>query len=310
MMSVRANGVWNPSAITLSANQTAQLLGVSCTSSTFCAAVGQEFVSGKELPLVATFNGLSWSAGGLIGKYAVSSHLSAVSCVVAKFCVAVGTIDHTTGADTPIAAIFNGSSWSLAPLPLAGSIGRQPKISVSCGAIGHCVSVVSALSAKPGQSIVETLSGSTWHAAPMPQPASQSSLFVSSISCADALHCVAVGHHATKPVIESLVGSSWTQTVLSVGSVSGAPVLLAVSCRSVTSCVAVGSTHLAGGVTAPFVARLAAGHWSVGPAPAIVAMGATKVLDSISCAATTTSCTAAGYSDDGVSRTAITVDIR
>jgi hypothetical protein len=113
--------VWNGASwsITPSPNVLAypsSLAGISCTSETWCTAVGGWLGSSYSETLVETWNGSSWSI--VPSPNASPGHaangLSAISCVSAAFCAAVGSESGVvTAFSIPYALIetWNGSSW-------------------------------------------------------------------------------------------------------------------------------------------------------------------------------------------------------
>jgi hypothetical protein len=154
-----------------------QLSTVSCPSAAFCAAVDYG-------PNVVTFNGTSWSKPSAIDP---GSHLQAVSCATASFCVA---LDRRGNAFT-----FNGRAWSapVSALPNGLTMG-EGGISwpvVSCPASDFCAAVDGA------DGNVATFTGRTW-SAPVNIDAKAAKsvnepvlIFLMSVSCRSAAFCVA-----------------------------------------------------------------------------------------------------------------------
>ena len=96
----------NPPGVDISS-----LSGVSCTSASFCMAVGSARTSVRDLALAEVWDGRSWSiqqmpapAGGLF--------INGVSCTSASACVAVGSYFATT-SEQPLAEVWNGTAWSI-----------------------------------------------------------------------------------------------------------------------------------------------------------------------------------------------------
>ena len=115
---------------------------------------------------------------------------------------------------------------------------------------------------------------------------------LSSVSCASATWCTAVGLSPAGPLVEAWNGEDWRTQLLPSGvsyqSLSG------VSCRSPTSCTAVGSQS-SGGSLAPLALHWNGASWIVEPAP--TPAGATSsALQAVACASST-ACTAVGYVD-------------
>ncbi len=114
---------WNGSAMSIvpspnSANGHGELYGVSCVSSTFCAAVGDSARS-NNTTLVETWNGASWSVIPSPSPGTIDNFLQAVSCVQATQCTAVGSYA-TTGPSRTLIEAWNGAAWSVVPSPNEG----------------------------------------------------------------------------------------------------------------------------------------------------------------------------------------------
>ena len=94
---------------------TALLLGVSCTSASYCVAVGAAGTSNTAAAASLVWNGTSWStvyppsvAKGLISMF------SDVSCTATGHCVAFGAYGKATALNgTPLAGYFSGGKWTL-----------------------------------------------------------------------------------------------------------------------------------------------------------------------------------------------------
>ncbi len=127
------------------------LLGVSCTSTRSCTAVGYDVPTSPVIPggihavnLVESWNGTTWSIVPSPNEGAESNNLFDVSCVSPTSCIAVGSeyegkkpkVSHT------LIESWNGTSWSVVPSP---NYGRTKAINlllgVSCLPSGSCAAV-------------------------------------------------------------------------------------------------------------------------------------------------------------------------
>ncbi len=140
------------------------LLGVACSERSVCLGVGSEFEPGPDYApgndggtdqAIAAWpasNGTAFSASSLAfpadayrgpASGNPKTKLGAVSCAPTNpdFCAAVGTYSATNGAIGPLAAIWNGSTWTQVALR------RGPVFlgSVSCPALGWCMAVGSTI---------------------------------------------------------------------------------------------------------------------------------------------------------------------
>jgi hypothetical protein len=120
--------------------QTAEFLGVSCSSSTACIAVGDitDFHSAGTT-LIERWNGALWSIQqvGTDG----SSWLSAVSCSSDVACAAVGYDVPSFSSCGPPEEGWDGTSWSTQPTPDWCSIGIPTLTGVSCISNTGCAAV-------------------------------------------------------------------------------------------------------------------------------------------------------------------------
>jgi len=175
------------------------LISVSCTSTSFCAAVDQ---SGNAI----TFDGTSWSSAQAID----TSGLTSVSCASSSFCVAVDV-----GGN---ARIYDGTSWSFVS-PVIDSATQLA--SVSCPSTSFCATV-------DQSGNVFTYDGSSWSTAQSIVP----NIWLTSVSCSSSSFCVAVDLNGDALTYD---GTSWS----AVDSVDQGAELRSVSCASPSFCEAV-----------------------------------------------------------------------
>jgi hypothetical protein len=117
------------------------LLGVSCSASNACTAVGGDFPSGggPQETLVERWNGTEWSIqtsqnpGG-----SEASVLHGISCPSATACMATG--DYVKAAvNVTLAERWNGSEWSLQSTPNPSGATFSALWSVTCPSVIECV---------------------------------------------------------------------------------------------------------------------------------------------------------------------------
>jgi hypothetical protein len=205
----------------------AWLNGVSCTSGTWCVAVGTVTDwTGNDRPLVERWNGSRWSRWQL-PKPAEGS-LYAVSCTRDRSCVAVGSV----GIHGLVESL-HGGVWTRQLL-------SQSLTGVSCTASGACTAV--------GGPLAFRWDGGRWRSQRTAKPRRNGpgGVALQAVSCASAGWCVAVGFNGCESLVERWNGSRWTvaQTP-DTGDCTergvGAPIFTGVSCASVSLCVAVGT---------------------------------------------------------------------
>ncbi|HEV2361533.1 MAG TPA: hypothetical protein VGS21_07515, partial [Acidimicrobiales bacterium] len=240
--------VWNGSAwqtgsIPLPAGSfLATLTGLSCSSPSFCMAVGN-YATGD---FSVVWNGTSWKLAPLIGGQ--NDRWWAVSCSASTWCLAVGS-SYVSTAFVPIADKWTGSAWAnaKAPLPPGGAAGELD--GVSCVSSLFCMAVGSYHTANAAEDAAwaSELSSGVWTATAT-TPSSSPSSTLGSVSCVSASSCVAAGDGSPAlavgpavgevPTVDAWNGSAWTGSTVS-PMASGAW-LYGVSCSG-ASCVSVGS---------------------------------------------------------------------
>jgi hypothetical protein len=175
-----------------------ELNGVSCTSSTWCVAVG--FDQGKGLPITESWDGSSWSVTSNPGA---AGPLYGVSCTSSSSCMAVGGSNPEQGT---MALAWDGTSWTALVTPPAGDTLEG----VSCPNTTDCVAVGYS---DGSPSLIEAWDGSAWSISPNPSPGSYSNT-LSAVSCSSPTTCAATGN-------------TWsnTQTFQTLAEIGYAPVI-------------------------------------------------------------------------------------
>jgi hypothetical protein len=157
------------------------LVGISCSSSGGCTAVGsasEDSGCNRCGTLAERFNGHRWT----LQRHTQTDSLQSVSCPAAKLCVAVG------GA---AAQVWNGRAWKLRRILAARGGGLT---GVSCPTRKLCVAVGTA---RHGRVLVERWNGSRWSAQAAPDPVGAKQIAVTGVSCPSTRSCVLVGSYAT-----------------------------------------------------------------------------------------------------------------
>lgn len=183
---------WNGTSWTLdtaelsaTSNKGYGLEGVSCTSATFCMAVGYE--RGGEQTVVEQWNGTDWSEDSVPSPASYFT-LNAVSCTGVTSCVAVGSGYLASNSLAPLVVSFNGTIWKASTIPS----GTYELSGVACLATG-CTAVGGNYDTPQGYKdstvVLAEHDGGSWGviSSPIYQPAS-----FGSVACQPA-RCVAVG---------------------------------------------------------------------------------------------------------------------
>ncbi len=205
---------WNGSTWTItsspntSATQSNDLVGVSCTSSSNCVAVGDYSNGVHAQTLIEMWNGSTWTITSSPPS-AVESGLGGVSCTSPTDCVAVGDALPGTylGVETVI-LIWNGTTWISASSPDAG-LGYSLR-GVSCSSPTDCVAVGDQVNDNNVETLIETWDGTTWTNTSSPNTSLTEDNELLGVSCISAGDCVAVGdrYDANGPHNQTLILSN------------------------------------------------------------------------------------------------------
>jgi hypothetical protein len=235
------------------------LSAVSCTSSRVCMAAGSSIDFTPLFLFAERWNGTSWFAESMpepVG--AAYPNIRGLSCTSNRFCTAVGSY-LGAGPDQPFAERWDGSAWSLEPMPQVADPVDTELSSVSCTSPSACIAV-GQYSTFPFQGTYRTLAerwdGASWSVQSTPNaPGDYSAL--SGVSCTSSRACMAVGDTShQQPLVERWDGTSWS---LQRTPSSGDAGLAAVSCTSGAICTAIGNSVRGSDVaeqSAPASARL------------------------------------------------------
>jgi hypothetical protein len=171
------------------------LSGVSCVSTTFCAAVGNDQ---DGAAILDTFNGSAWQAGSLSGLSSGDvAQFDSVSCPAATFCAATGVrVDGVTGVPDALATTWDGSSWTVQTTDSPG-VTYNELDGVSCPTPTDCVAVGvngSIGSSTPFEPIVEDSSGGAFSSVSTPDLTGTNDLLFA-VSCPDVTWCESAGYY-------------------------------------------------------------------------------------------------------------------
>ena len=215
------------------------------------ALLGGVFVMSTQTTEAATSG---WSVATVPGTGA-DDVLLGTTCVNALQCWAVGiTLANLGGGNqssvSPLVEAWNGTTWTLVPLSLpdgeGGGLFDATCINGSdCWAVG---AEVGSGGGNPTGTLVEQWNGSSWSVVPSPTPSGPGVVgaILSSVSCASASDCMAVGYatdtngNNLTDVVEQWDGSSWA-IIPSVPTGQAFDQLVRVQCLSATDCWAVGN---------------------------------------------------------------------
>jgi hypothetical protein len=291
-----------------------QLLGVSCSSSDACTAVGFDQRTGApSVTLAERWNGTSWTIQSTPNPAGAStSVLTSVSCSALDACTAVGY--HFAGGNpvAPLAERWNGTSWAIQPISGPSGTTHSQLSGVSCSGPNACTAVGSY---KPFPSESETLAerwnGTAWAIQSTPNPTSGTQPSLSAVSCGALTACTAVGDDYdgsetgnTVPLALAWNGSAWSLESTPEPSGSANDQLLGVSCAAASACTSVGGYDDITNRGVTLAEAWSGTSWTVQPTPnAAGAQG--NLLSAVSCTSPTSCMAAGGYGGDGSTATLV-----
>ncbi len=227
------------------------LAGVSCTTSTFCVAVGSENTGAGGGTLIEQWNGTSWNVVPSVNAPATTDDaLNSVSCVGTAFCLAVGG----SGTGPAVAETWNGTAWSFVTAAAPAASTSASLSSVSCVSATTCEVLGTASVGGTNSIFGNQWNGTTLTATTAATPTTTTSTPVPSASgmdCVTAGWCLAVGDSDTQSAAGSSFSELWNGTAWALLSTPEPTAavgsrLSSVSCAGVSFCQAVGQANLAG----------------------------------------------------------------
>jgi hypothetical protein len=181
---------WRVGPVDRVAGRSRGTVSVSCTSPSFCVAVGDRQVS--------MWNGTRWLDAPGVPTGAAAPNLRAVSCSSATACTAVGHV----GPHRDQALRFNGTRWAPQALPYIPSSGPGPHsydpdagpTGVSCPSVHYCMLVGYSLASSRERDVEELWTGNAWQVMPAAlPPRSVRNAGFEAVSCTKPGSCTAVG---------------------------------------------------------------------------------------------------------------------
>jgi hypothetical protein len=232
------------------------LMGVSCTSMTFCSGVGWDLSGGT---VVERWDGMVWSRQEAPSPPgAADITLYGVSCMSMTACTAVG--NYTSGRATlPLAERWDGITWSIQATASPARAKNITLSGVSCASMTACTAVGDYTSRDARVPLAERWNGATWSIQRTPRPARAKDIALAGVSCASMTASTAVGsytsHGAAVPLAERWNGATWSIQRTPRPARAKDLTLAGVSCATATACTAVGSLTNRAGTTVPVAER-------------------------------------------------------
>ena len=259
---------WRPDLAPDPAGATgAFVTGVTCTSTTFCVAVGNYDETGEgdrrlvspgrvDPPppnahgLIELWKGKAWTVHTAPSPAdAEATYLTQVTCTSTTRCLAVGSYVNASGSEVALAESWNGTTWATMTTPTPKGSTYSELAAVRCVTPAKCEAVGADSGAGGGfGQFGEAWNGSAWAIQKMPSPGG----FLTGLSCVSVKACWAAGNAGGGTLVEYWNGKTWAVQPTPNPRHSVTSYLQDVSCVSTTDCHAVGefTTTTGGGTTA------------------------------------------------------------
>jgi hypothetical protein len=212
--------------------------------------------------------------------------LTAVSCVSASFCMAVGDADNGSGTDT-LAEMWNGAAWTITASPDLPASPGDELTGVSCLSEQFCMASGYAYNGSHDVTLIEQWDGAAWSIVSSPDTTASDPNLLRAISCTTTTSCVAVGTASSNSTFQTLIetwqgpGAGWTITPSPDSSAGQANQLSGVSCAGGGFCMAIGHYNV-GNAPRSLAEVWNGGDWSMVPSPSSVGYQNPQ-LNGISC---------------------------
>jgi hypothetical protein len=166
-----------------------RLWGLSCTSVSWCMAVGSYNVGSAQPLLTEVWNGKKWTIHRPPNpKNVAGNALVGVSCLSSTFCVAVGDSLTKKLSLLSLAETWNGKGWTIRPTPAGTQSFGSEFFDVKCLSRTACLAV---------GLLAATWNGASWHRVAFPVPAGSPLASAVSLSCLSPKDCTAAGSYAS-----------------------------------------------------------------------------------------------------------------
>jgi len=234
---------------------------------------------------------------------ASDSQLYDVSCEPStSVCTAVGK-STISGADSPVAQRWNGTSWSeQSPAKKSGTLPTR-LFGVDCPSETRCIAVGNYQSSQGPATLAELWNENKWSVQTTPAPPGATSSELVGVGCNSTANCVGVGSAVIggvkTAIAEKWVSPAWSLESIPIPEGATSSQLDGVDCIWSNFCVAVGRYTATGGSVKSLLMSWNGTSWSLqaltAPAGAIE-----STLRDVSCTKSPSRCTAVGSWRKGI----------
>jgi hypothetical protein len=184
---------------------------VSCTSASFCVAVGGGPGGPAGATLAERWNGSNWAIQPTPNP-SPGGFLAGVSCTSMVVCTAAGGLNVTSSSGpATLAERWNGTKWTIQPTPSTGSPGSLFN-SVACTSASACTAA-GALTDSFGNAVVDTLAerwnGVQWQIQPTPVLPGLQLVNNFTAACPGQSTCIAAGGFENDGPVNKTLTEVW-----------------------------------------------------------------------------------------------------
>lgn len=270
---------------------------MTCANSRACFAGGSYF-DPNAVTLIEHWNGTTWSITPSANPAgSVYNYIYGLGCATASSCFAVGETD-TTSRYNLLTERWNGSAWSIVPVPEpAGSRGAIFG-GVACPAARDCLAVGINATSRAFVHLTEQWNGTTWKILPGATGAPATG-YLDGITCIKATNCDAVGFTRTTAdaaLIQHWNGTRWSAMATPRPAGATDSYLYNASCLSPADCWAAGM-YTTGAAHHTLLEHWNGTAWAIVPSPT-PAHTSYSALVSAACTSSA-SCVAVGFAEKG-----------
>jgi streptogramin lyase len=246
----------------------ASIVGISCgaANNTSCWMISRTEVSPAEIAegkkattYLYRWTGTAWQAVTAPKPAGASDvFLADIDCSSATACQAVGH-SSTGSTNQPLRELWDGTQWSASNVPLPSGASGASLNGISCASASHCwalgktqVTLAEQTEGKAAVPFFEHWNGSEWQVEETAAAPDGSPTTVTSISCAAATACTAVGrytnvHGETLPLAYTWDGIGWRFQPMPIKTEANNSSLEGVSCSAANECASVGYSRIDSG---------------------------------------------------------------
>lgn len=305
-LAFRWNGTkWTSLAIPLPAGATSgELLTLSCTSTKYCLALGDDERGTAISVLAEIWNGTKWKAVTGPAPAGPSPAMSGVSCVSTTSCLAVGYTYPASGT-APFTAHWNGTKWSVAKLAIPKGATGASTSTVTCVSASWCQVGLNSYVVQDDTEVsdlpyVDTWNGKAWSAVKLALATGTALPDIDDDTCLTTKECIVVGQSLPATGGWHTEAATFNGKQWAVKTLAGSDVLMyAVTCTAAKSCLSVGTqgSDVYGQGGKPYVESWNGTSWkgAVAPAPT----GKHAILYDVACASASYCIAAGGTRTEG-----------